>query len=125
MGKLITITELSKSLNLIDKNNKPLNYIVRYWEKEFHQIKPKIINKRRYYSNNQVELIRLIKFLLREKGITIDGVKKILKKNINKLDDYNLDGLKADHYIKTFEEKSKNILDKVKRLKRYGKKNTY
>ena len=125
MGKLITITELSKLLNLIDKNNKPLNYIVRYWEKEFHQIKPKIINKRRYYSNNQVQLIRLIKFLLREKGITIDGVKKILKKNINKLDDYNLDGLKADHYIKTFEEKSKNILDKVKRLKRYGKKNTY
>ena len=125
MGKLITITELSKLLNLIDKNNKPLNYIVRYWEKEFHQIKPKIINKRRYYSNNQVELIRLIKFLLKEKGITIDGVKKILKKNINKLDDYNLDGLKADHYIKTFEEKSKNILDRVKKLKRYGKKNTY
>ena len=125
MGKLITITELSKLLNLIDKNNKPLNYIVRYWEKEFHQIKPKIINKRRYYSNNQVELIRLIKFLLKEKGITINGVKKILKKNINKLDDYNLDGLKTDHYIKTFEEKSKNILDRVKKLKRYGKKNTY
>ena len=78
MEKLITITELSKLLKLVSKDEKPLNYILRYWENEFRQIKPKIINKRRYYSPDQVELIRLIKFLIRDKGMTINGVKKFL-----------------------------------------------
>ena len=71
MQKLVTISDLSKSLNLIDpKNKKPLNYILRYWEKEFKQIKHKIINKRRYYSYNQVKIVKFIHFLLKNKGIT-------------------------------------------------------
>ena len=77
MDKLITITELSKKLNLIDEStSKPQNHILRYWEKEFKQIKPKKINNRRYYSLEQVELFKMIKFLLRNKGMTIAGVKK-------------------------------------------------
>ena len=64
--------------------------------KEFRQIKPKIINKRRYYSSNQVEIIKLINFLVKEKGMTIKGAKSVLNSNINKLDDYNSDSLKAD-----------------------------
>ena len=65
MDKLITISDLSKQLNLVNSNNgKPLNYILRYWEREFKQIKPKIINNRRYYSSKQVEIIKLIRFLL-------------------------------------------------------------
>ena len=71
MEKLVTIGDLSKSLNLIDpKNKKPLNYILRYWEKEFKQIKPKIINKRRYYSSNQVKVVKLIHFLLKNFDIS-------------------------------------------------------
>ena len=54
---------------------KPLNHILRYWEKEFKQIKPKKINNRRYYSPEQVEIIKMIKFLLKNKGMTISGVK--------------------------------------------------
>ena len=51
MKKFYSISELSKNLNLIDpSSNKPLNHILRYWEKEFKQIKPKKINNRRYYS---------------------------------------------------------------------------
>ena len=74
--KLIKISDLSKMLNLVNnKKNKPNNHILRYWEKEFRQIKPKIINKRRYYSSNQVEIIKLINFLVKEKGMTIKGVK--------------------------------------------------
>ena len=70
MQKLITISNLSRSLNLVDpKNKKPLNYILRYWEKEFKQIKPKIINNRRYYTSNQVKIIKLIHFLLKNKGL--------------------------------------------------------
>ena len=64
MSKLITISELSKKLNLINpKNKKPLNHVLRYWESEFKLIKPKIINKRRYYTNKQIEYIKLIKYL--------------------------------------------------------------
>ena len=60
MNKLITISELSKLLGLIDiKTKKPLNYILRYWEKQFKQIKPIIHNKRRYYSANQVDIIKM------------------------------------------------------------------
>ena len=88
MSKLLNITELSKSLNLINKKTqKPQNHIIRYWEKEFKQIKPLILNKRRYYSEKQINVVNLIKFLLKDKGMTINGVKKILNIKINSLDD--------------------------------------
>ena len=123
MNKLKKISELSKSLGLINKkNDKPLNYIIRYWEKEFKQLRPKIINKRRYYSNNQEELCKLIKFLLKDKKMTIKGAKNLLNFNTNKLDDYKLDSLKADYYKLILKEKSNNLLIKMKKLKNYGKK---
>ena len=126
MSKFINITELSKQLNLINlKNKKPLNHVLRYWEKEFKQIKPKIINNRRYYSQKNIEVIKLIKFLLKDKGMTINGAKDVLNSNINKLDDYNSDGLKASYYKKNAKEKTLKILEKIKKLKKYGKKKTY
>ena len=126
MTKYLTISELSKNLDLIDPSSKkPLNHVLRYWEKEFRQIKPKKINNRRYYTPKQVETIQMIKFLLKNKGMTINGVKNVLNLNINKLDDYNSDSLKADYYKNIFINKSKNILDKIKRLKNYGKKNSF
>ena len=123
MNKLKKISELSKSLGLINKkNDKPLNYIIRYWEKEFKQLRPKIINKRRYYSNNQVEICKLIKFLLKDKKMTIKGAKNLLNFNNNKLDDYKFDSLKNDYYKLILKEKSNNLLIKMKKLKNYGKK---
>ena len=112
MKKLITISDLSKLLNLVDNNKKPLNYVLRYWEKEFNEIKSKKIKNRRYYTFEQVETIKLIKFLLKNKGMTINGVKNLLKSNIKKLDDYNSHSLKAEYYRKEFEEKSRKVLDK-------------
>ena len=126
MSKLVTISELSKKLGLINTNkNKSSNYILRYWEREFKQIKPKIINKRRYYSTDQVTIIKFIKTLLRDNGMTIKGVKKIL--SFNKKLDYNkLDRLSADYYKKNIKDRSEVILERVKKLKKtYGKKNTY
>ena len=77
--KLINISKLAIELDLINpKNKKPLNYVLRYWEKQFSQIKPKIINKRRYYSKEQVEIFKLIKYFLKNQGLTINGVKNIL-----------------------------------------------
>ncbi len=123
MKNLVSISDLSKQLGLINKKtNKPLNYILRYWEKEFKQIKPRIINKRRYYSDDQVRLIKLIEFLLKDKGVSIRGVKKLLKSDIKKLDGYNSDSLKVSYYKKTINEKSNKLLEKIKNLRKYGKK---
>ena len=125
MSKLINISELSKKLRIINpKDSKPMNYILRYWEKEFKQIKPKIINNRRYYSEDQVEIIKLIKYLLKDKGMTIKGAKIVLNSKINKLDEYNYDSLKATYYKLNIKKKSSNLLTRIKSLKKYGKKNT-
>ena len=125
MNKMIDISKLSKILNLINsKTKKPKNYILRYWEKEFKEIKPKKINNRRYYTPKQVEVIKLIKFLLKNKGMTISGVKNTLNGKINKLDDVKINSLKTDYYKNKFKLKSKNLLEKINRLKSYGKKNT-
>ena len=124
MNKFISISELSKTLNLVDSiTKKPLNHILRYWEKEFKQIKPKKINKRRYYSPEQVEIVKLIKFLLKNKGMTIAGVKNTLKINLNKLDDYDSFSLKADYYKLNLKNKSVKLLEKIKKIKKYAKKN--
>ena len=125
MNKFISISDLSKLLNLTNKDKKPLNYIIRYWEKEFKQIKPKIINNRRYYSKEQVEIIKMIKFLLKNKGLTINGVKNVLKANTNKLDDYNSDSLKTDYYKTVIKQKTNKILVRINKIKNYGKKNSF
>ena len=125
MSKLINISEASKQLNLIDKiSQKPLNHILRYWEKEFKEIKPKKINNRRYYTAKQFEILKMIKFLLKNKGMTITGVKTLLKSKINKLDDTNNLSLKADYYRSNIKAKSKILLKKIKKINSYGKKNS-
>jgi len=123
MEKFLNISELSKLLNFVNlKTKKPTNHILRYWEKEFKQIKPTIINKRRYYSKKQIDIVKLIKFLLKNKGMTINGVKNVLKSKINSLDDYNLYSLKNEYYKENIKEKSNLILEKIKKIKKYGKK---
>ena len=125
MSKLINISEASKQLNLIDKiSQKPLNHILRYWEKEFKEIKPKKINNRRYYTAEQFEILKMIKFLLKNKGMTISGVKTLLKSKINKLDDTNNLSLKAEYYKANIKAKSKLLLNKIKKINSYGKKNS-
>ena len=123
MKKFLNISEVSKILELVDKsNNKPLNYILRYWEKEFYQIKPRKINKKRYYSPEQIEILKKIKFLLKNKGMTISGAKKILNNNTNKLDGDDIHSLRKDYYKYNLKTKTKNILNKIKKIKNYGKK---
>ena len=126
MSKVYNISEVSKILNLINpETEKPQSYILRYWEKEFKIVKPKKINNRRYYTSKQLEILKMIKFLLKNKGMTISGVKRVLNSKINKLDDYDSNSLKADYYRKSLSEKSKTILNKIKKIKKYGKKNPH
>ena len=76
-----TIGEVTKMLGLIDKKTGNLQtHTLRYWETQFKQIRPLIrAGKRRYYSKQNFQIIKLIKFLLKEKGLTINGVKKNIK----------------------------------------------
>mgnify|MGYP001310231045 FL=1 len=125
MSKLINISELSKLLDLIDPiTNKPLNHILRYWEKEFSEIKPKKINNHRYYTKKNVEILKLIKYLIKDQKISIAGVKKILKSEIKKLDDNDLFSLRNKYLKAKIKNKTKNILNKISLIKKYGKKNT-
>ena len=113
-----TIGEVVKILDLKSKKNTSNpTHTIRFWEKEFKQIKPKKINNRRYYSQKQVEIIKKIQFLLKTKGMTISGVKNVLNTKINKLDDYNSNSLKADYQLRVLNKKSKKVLEKIKKLK--------
>ena len=118
-NKLIGISELAQKLNLIDKKSKkPSTHTLRFWEKEFKEIKPiKFIGNRRYYDNKNIELIKLIQFLLKKQGLTINGVKKILNKNINSLDDYQTSSIKVKYFKDNIKHKTKKILDKINKIK--------
>ena len=123
-GAYKTIGEVAKIVGLINKKKGTLStHTIRFWEKEFHQIKPKILSgKRRYYSNKEIHIIKLIKFLLKEKGMTIKGVKLILNnpKSLT-LDDttkYSVtnQSLKKEK-IKDKMKKISKIIDELKKLK--------
>ena len=75
-----TISEVAELLNLINaKTGKISTHTLRFWEKEFKQIKPKILaGKRRYYDQSSIQILKKIKYLLKEQGMTINGVKKLL-----------------------------------------------
>ncbi len=75
-----TIGEVAKILDLNSKKKKSITtHTIRFWEKEFKQIKPKFFNSnRRYYDNKNIELLKKVHFLLKDQGMTINGVKKIL-----------------------------------------------
>ena len=75
-----TIGEVAKIVGLIDKKKRTVStHTIRFWEQEFTQIKPKILaGKRRYYNNKDIRIIKLVKYLLKEKGMTIKGAKAIL-----------------------------------------------
>ena len=119
--KLFTISEAAEQLNLINKNNGKLaTHTLRFWEKQFKQIKPVILNgSRRYYSPKLLRTLLLIKNLLKDQGMTINGVKKILKKGINSLDEYETSSIKAEYLNTNIKLRSKKILNKIKKLKNY------
>ena len=86
-----SIGDVAKILNLVDKKNgKPSTHTIRFWEKEFRQIKPYIFSgNRRYYDNKSIQLLKKIQYLLKDKGMTIKGVKKLLVEQNSELDDNN------------------------------------
>ena len=115
-----SIGEVAKILNLINKKNGNLNtHTIRFWEKEFKQIKPKKINnKRRYYDKKNIDLLIMIKFLLKDKGMTIKGVKKVLNdKRFNLDGEENLPISMFENNLKIKLIKISNILKELKNIK--------
>ena len=81
-----TIGEVAEILELETTRNKKNTHTIRYWESEFKQLKPLIINKRRHYDDKNINLLKKIKFLLKDKGMTISGVKKQLNDDFFDID---------------------------------------
>ena len=114
-----TIGEVAEILNLKNTNNGKLNtYILRFWEKEFKQIKPLVLNnRRRYYDMKTVNLLKKIKYLLKDEGMTIKGVKNMLDKKRFNLDDASKLPINvSDNNLKLRLNKISNILKELKKL---------
>ena len=115
-----SIGEVAKILNLVNKKKGTLNtHTIRFWEKEFKQIKPKILNgNRRYYNNDTIEVLKKVKYLLKDQGMTIMGVKKVLNSDKSfKLDELPNNSINADYSLKNKLKKISDLIKKIKSLK--------
>lgn len=112
-----TIGEVAKDLNLVNIKTGKLNtHTIRFWEKEFKQVKPKIFSgRRRYYDNETVLILKKIKFLLKDKGMTIKGVKKILISNDSVLDETNNISINTKNILKSKINKISKIVKDLKK----------
>ena len=124
-SKYKTIGQVAKILNLINrKNGLPSTHTIRFWEKEFKQIKPKIFTgNRRYYDENSINILKKIKYLLKDKGMTLNGVKKVLNSNNSDIDEFYNTSINQKNIIKSKIIRIKKIITEFKKTD--GKKNTY
>ena len=115
-----SISEVAKILNLVNSKTGDLTtHTLRFWEKEFKQVKPKIFaGKRRYYDQKSIETLKKIRFLLKEKGFTINGVKKFLvnESSFNLDESFNRSINTPNKNLKSKLEKISNLLKELKKL---------
>ena len=114
-----SIGEVAKILDLVNKKKGTLNtHTIRYWEKEFKQIKPRILSgNRRYYNQATIEVLKTVKYLLKDRGMTIIGVKKLLVTNKPlKLDEFSKNSISVSN--STIKNKLKKILNLIKEIKK-------
>ena len=115
-----SIGEVAKILNLVNEKKGTLNtHTIRFWEKEFKQIKPNILNgNRRYYNNDTIEVLKKVKYLLKDQGMTINGVKKVLNSDKSlKLDELSNNSINAEYNIKNKIKKISELIKQIKKLK--------
>ncbi|MDC0215691.1 MerR family transcriptional regulator [Candidatus Pelagibacter sp.] len=117
-----SIGEVARILNLVNQKNGSLNtHTIRFWEKEFKNIKPKIFaGKRRYYDSKSIEVLKKIKFLLKNQGMTIKGAKKVLSTTSSlNLDDSLNKSINTSKNIDLKKKLSKisNLVKAIKELK--------
>ena len=117
--KFKTIAEVARLMGLVDKKSgRPSTHTLRFWEKHFKQIKPKILSgNRRYYSSKDIEYLKLIYTLLKNKGFTINGAKKALNDPLLKLDDHSASSVNKKNLKNSLRTKAKNIKNIIKKIK--------
>ena len=115
-SKYKTIGEVAKILNLVDKQRGTLStHTIRFWEKEFKQVKPKIFTgKRRYYDENTINILKKIKFLLKDRGMTLIGAKKVLNSMDSDIDVLYNTSIKQKDIIKSKLIKIKKLITEFK-----------
>ena len=115
-----SIGEVARILNLVNSKKGTLNtHTIRFWESEFKQIKPKILSgNRRYYNKETIEILKKVKYLLKEQGMTIKGVKKVLNSNNSlNLDELSNNSISSDNKIIIKLKKISSLIKKIKSLK--------
>ena len=115
-----SIGEVAKILDLVNEKKGTLNtHTIRFWEKEFKQIKPNILNgNRRYYNNDTIEVLKKVKYLLKDQGMTINGAKKVLNSDKSlKLDELPNNSINANYNIKNKIKKILGLIKDIKKLK--------
>jgi len=115
-SKYKTIGEVAKILELFNKKKGSLStHTIRFWEKEFKQIKPKVFSgNRRYYDENSINVLKKIKYLLKDKGMTLNGVKKVLNSNDSDIDELYNTSINQKNIIKSKIIKIKKMLKEFK-----------
>ena len=118
---LYSISEIVKTINLELNNNQKITVnTIRFWEKKFSTIRSIRLNgNRRLFNKDNLEKIKFIRFLLKDRGLSIIGAQKILKE-FKKLDDYNSSSVRNNIIKTNFKNKAKKILDKIQRIKGNG-----
>ena len=115
-SKYKTIGEVAKILELFNKKKGSFStHTIRFWEKEFKQIKPKVFSgNRRYYDENSINVLKKIKYLLKDKGMTLNGVKKVLNSKDSDIDEFYNTTINQKNIIKS---KIINIKKLIKEFK--------
>ena len=115
-----SIGEVAKILDLVNKKKGTLKtHTIRFWEKEFKQIKPNILNgNRRYYNNDTIEVLKKVKYLLKDQGMTINGAKKVLNSDGSlKIDELPNNSINVNYSLKKKLKKISSLIKQIKNLK--------
>ena len=115
-----SIGEVAKILDLVNNKKGTLNtHTIRFWEKKFKQIKPNILKgNRRYYNNETIDVLKKVKYLLKDQGMTINGAKKILNSDKSlKLDELQNNSINAGYSLKKKLKKISTIIKQLKNIK--------
>ena len=114
--KYKTIGEVAQILNLFNEKKGSLStHTIRFWEKQFKQIKPKFFSgNRRYYDEKSINILKKIKYLLKDKGMTLNGVKKVLNSDNSDIDEWYNTSINQKNNIKTKLIKIKKLIKNFK-----------
>lgn len=113
MKKSFAMKKLYYSISEVSKITDLEQYVLRYWETEFEQLKPaKNLAGNRIYTNKDIKLIFQIKKLLREEKYTIEGAKNLLKNYTDRSEEENNSGTRLEIVKKSILAKPNQVKSK-------------